>query len=197
MCPDVTGRFAENASYRPTGRPARPVRTTGPFGCDRASHATTMPQKKKTPAAAPAPSGLVAATLHMESFRQVREARRQERVDDYVELIADLIREDGEARQVEIAARFGVAQPTVAKMLTRLAEAGLVVRRPYRGVFLTEAGQALADASRARHRIVEDLLLALGVDADAARRDAEGIEHHVSSATLDAFARFLADRRAG
>jgi DtxR family manganese transport transcriptional regulator len=140
--------------------------------------------------------GLVEAAIHMESFRQVREAHRQERVDDYVELISDLIRNDGEARQVDIAQRLGVAQPTVAKMLVRLADAGLVVRRPYRGVFLTEAGHALAEASRARHRVVEDFLLALGVDPDSARRDAEGIEHHVSTPTLEIFARFVADRRA-
>lgn len=134
---------------------------------------------------------MVHATVHVESFRQARKARSQERIDDYVELIADLIHEVGEARQVEIAARFGVAQPTVAKMLTRLSEFGYVVRRPYRGVFLTPKGQALADASRARHRIVEDFLLALGVDRDCARRDAEGIEHHVSKGTLQAFEQFL------
>ena len=150
----------------------------------------TMPKKTAPPPAEP--PRMVDATVHVESFRQAREARRQERVDDYVELIADLIQEDGEARQVEIAARLGVTQPTVAKMLGRLAEAGYVVRRPYRGVFLTPEGQALAEASRARHRVVEDFLLALGVDADCARRDAEGIEHHVSKATLDAFARVLA-----
>ena len=61
---------------------------------------------------------------HVESFRQAREARRLELVEDYVELIADLIGNGGEARQVDIAARLGVAQPTVAKMLKRLAEEG-------------------------------------------------------------------------
>jgi len=136
-------------------------------------------------------AGLVDAVVHVESFRQAREARRVELVEDYVELIADLIGDGGEARQVDIAARLGVAQPTVAKMLKRLADEGLVAQRPYRGVFLTGAGQALADASRERHRLVESFLLALGVDADTARRDAEGIEHHVSKATLDAFARFV------
>ncbi|MNT68402.1 Transcriptional regulator MntR [compost metagenome] len=44
---------------------------------------------------------------------------------------------------------------------------------------------------RARHQTVERFLLALGVDADSARRDAEGIEHHVSEATLAAFDAFL------
>ena len=66
-------------------------------------------------------AGLVDASVQVESFRQAREARRQERVDDYVELISDLIRDTGEARQVDIAARIGVAQPTVAKMLKRLS----------------------------------------------------------------------------
>jgi DtxR family manganese transport transcriptional regulator len=133
---------------------------------------------------------LVEAEVHVESFRQVRAARRLERAEDYVELIDDLIASAGEARQVEIAARLGVAQPTVAKMLKRLAEEGLVSRRPYRGVFLTEAGQALAVRARDRHHVVESFLRALGVSPETARRDAEGIEHHVSEETLDAFRRF-------
>src|SRR3978361_384070 len=88
--------------------------------------------------------------IHVESFRQAREARRLELVEDYVELIDDLIGDGGEARQVDIAARLGVAQPTVAKMLKRLADDGFVVQRPYRGVFLTEAGRVLAEQSRER-----------------------------------------------
>ncbi|WP_335645508.1 manganese-binding transcriptional regulator MntR [Methylobacterium durans] len=139
--------------------------------------------------ACPEPA-LLDPEVHVESFRQAREARRLELVEDYVELIADLIGDGGEARQVDIAARLGVAQPTVAKMLKRLAEDGFVQQRPYRGVFLTEAGQALAEQSRERHRIVERFLCALGVSPEIARRDAEGIEHHVSGETLEAFRRF-------
>lgn len=147
--------------------------------------------------AAPGGTGapvLIDADLHVESFRQAREARRTELVEDYVELISDLIADGGEARQVDIAARLGVSQPTVAKMLKRLVRSGHVVQKPYRGVFLTEAGEALADASRRRHRTVEDFLVALGIDPDTARRDAEGIEHHVSEETLAAFARFVRAR---
>jgi DtxR family manganese transport transcriptional regulator len=151
---------------------------------------------KQMKAAVPTTPKLMDAAVHVESFRQVREARKLERVEDYVELISDLIRDGGEARQVDIAARLGVAQPTVAKMLGRLTETGYAVRKPYRGVFLTEAGEALAHASRQRHQTVHDFLLALGVDEDSARRDAEGIEHHVSTATLEAFARFISERGA-
>ncbi|EWS77041.1 manganese-binding transcriptional regulator MntR [Xylella taiwanensis] len=134
---------------------------------------------------------LIDADIHVESFRQVREARRAELVKDYVELISDLLADSGEARQVDIAARLGVAQPTVAKMLKRLVRDGWVIQRPYRGAFLTPAGKELAASSRECHQTVERFLLALGIDAATARCDAEGIEHHVSEATLAAFKAFL------
>jgi DtxR family manganese transport transcriptional regulator len=133
---------------------------------------------------------LVNVEEHVEGFRQVREAHRRELIDDYVELISDLIREVGEARQVDMAARLGVSQPTVAKMLKRLATVGLIEQIPWRGVFLTPEGERLAQASRERHQIVESFLLVLGVSPEIARRDAEGMEHHVSEETLERFRQF-------
>lgn len=139
----------------------------------------------------PAEGALVQTDTQVESFRQARQARRTELAEDYVELIADLLDDGGEARQVDIAQRLGVAQPTVAKMLKRLAADGFVVQRPYRGVFLTEDGRQLAEKSRLRHQIVESFLCALGISPETARIDAEGIEHHVSVETLEAFKRFM------
>ncbi|ECE0548777.1 transcriptional regulator MntR [Salmonella enterica subsp. enterica] len=133
---------------------------------------------------------LVNVEEHVEGFRQVREAHRRELIDDYVELISDLIIEVGEARQVDMAARLGVSQPTVAKMLKRLASLGFIKMIPWRGVFLTPEGEKLAQESRERHQIVENFLLVLGVSPEIARRDAEGMEHHVSQETLDAFLAF-------
>ena len=139
----------------------------------------------------PVEGTLVHAEAQIESFRQARQARRNELVEDYVELIADLLDDGGEARQVDIAQRLGVAQPTVAKMLKRLAADGFIVQRRYRGVFLTEDGRRLAEKSRLRHNIVESFLRALGISPETARIDAEGIEHHVSAETLEAFRRFV------
>ena len=133
---------------------------------------------------------LVNVEEHVEGFRQVREAHRRELIDDYVELISDLIREVGEARQVDMAARLGVSQPTVAKMLKRLARVGLIEQIPWRGIFLTAEGEKLAQESRERHQIVENFLLAIGVSPEIARRDAEGMEHHVSEETLAMFLKF-------
>ena len=133
---------------------------------------------------------LVNVEEHVEGFRQVREAHRRELIDDYVELISDLINEVGEARQVDMAARLGVSQPTVAKRLNRLASVGLIEQIPWRGIFLTPEGEKLAQESRERHQIVENFLLAIGVSAEIARRDAEGMEHHVSEETLAMFLKF-------
>ena len=128
------------------------------------------------------------------NFQRVRDAHQAELAEDYVELIADLIEDGNEARQVDIVARLGVAQPTVAKMLSRLTNEGLVTRKRYRGVFLTEEGQKVAQESRERHRTVVAFLLSLGICEETARIDAEGIEHHVSAETLDAFRRTMAEK---
>lgn len=128
-----------------------------------------------------------------DSFQATRDAHRSEVSEDYVELIADLIEHNGEARPIDIAKRMGVSQPTVTNKLAQLQRDGLVVRRPYRSVFLSDSGQALAEACRRRHRIVVSFLVALGIDEATAEQDAEGIEHHVSNLTLAAFEKFIAN----
>lgn len=127
-------------------------------------------------------------------FGKARSAQSHARMEDYAELISDLIAAQGEARPTDIARRLGVSHATAIKFLGRMRQAGLVTSQPYRGVFLTDEGAALADRMRRRHRLVVDLLVAVGVPRETAEADAEGIEHHVSDASLAAFARFLGDR---
>ena len=127
-------------------------------------------------------------------FGKARSAQSSALLEDYVELIADLLAMTGEARPTDIARRLGVSHPTAINTISRLKRKALARARPYRGVFLTQKGEALARRVRARHRLVVDVLLALGVPAEVAEADAEGIEHHVSDVTLRAFARFLQSR---
>ena len=120
-------------------------------------------------------------------FDRIRRAHQSEVAEDYVEMIADLITETGEARTVDLAARFGVTSPTVNAIIQRLQREDLVETRPYRSIFLTDSGQYLADRARDRHRIVRDFLVTIGVPETIAEEDAEGIEHHVSPETLEVF----------
>lgn len=132
------------------------------------------------------------AKIRSAAFRRIRADHSSELAEDYVELIADLIDEKGEARGSEVALRLGVANATVVKTLKRLQEGGLVSQEPYRSIFLTGDGWKMADDGRRKHKIVEAFLLALGISEETARLDSEGIEHHVSEETLKAMARFLA-----
>jgi DtxR family transcriptional regulator, manganese transport regulator len=125
------------------------------------------------------------------NFQQVREAHQTEVAEDYVELIADLIEITGEARATDIARRLGVTHPTVVKTIARLQRDGLVASQPYRSIFLTTTGRAMAERCKRRHAVVVNFLRVIGVSAETAERDAEGVEHHISEETLAAFERVI------
>lgn len=124
-------------------------------------------------------------------FRKLRSAHHQEKAEDYVEMIEDLSKEEGEARLTELAKRFGVSSVTAHKIIARLQRENLIMSKPYRALFLTPKGKHLADKSRSRHKIVYQFLRSLGVSDETAQIDAEGIEHHVSPETLQVFKRYL------
>jgi DtxR family transcriptional regulator, manganese transport regulator len=134
---------------------------------------------------------LQSAKLRSAAFKRTRADHQAEISEDYVELIAELIDEKGEARGTDIALRLGVANATVVNTLKRLQNHGLVTQEPYRAIFLTIDGWKMAEDGKRKHEIVEKFLLAIGVPEATARIDSEGIEHHVSAETLKAMARFL------
>lgn len=131
----------------------------------------------------------------MNPFRRTRLDHQTETAEDYVELIDELIETRGEARVVDLAERLGVSSVTVAQTIQRLSRDGLVSSEPYRSIYLTEKGAALAEEMRHRHETVEEFLLALGVPEDIAKTDTEGIEHHVSGETLRAMRRFIESKK--
>jgi DtxR family manganese transport transcriptional regulator len=141
----------------------------------------------------PRPKTKSAPRLHAqaESFRRSRRDRASEIAQDYVEAIADLSASMGEARVTDLARRLGVTHVTVNRTLGRLQQAGYVQTKPYRAIFLTDAGQKLAKESKRRHETVAAFLRSLGVPEKISELDAEGIEHHVSPETLAAFERLL------
>ena len=79
----------------------------------------------------------------------------------------------------------------MSRIVGRLKQEGLLETEPYRPISLTAEGTRLAKQSKKRHQIVLDFLLSLGVDQKTAEIDSEGIEHHVSKATLAAMKRHL------
>ena len=100
-----------------------------------------------------------------EYFSHTRNEHAREIVQDYVEAIASLIDESGEARVVDLAKRLGVTHVTVNRTVSRLQKSGYVSSKPYRAIFLTGKGRDLAVACKTRHETVVAFLRSLGVPA--------------------------------
>lgn len=126
-----------------------------------------------------------------ERFRGTRAAHRDETAEDYVEAIAQLIEERGEARVRDLAQMMGVSHVTVTRIVGRLCatKPALVETEPYKPILLTREGRKMATAARERHGVVLAFLRAIGVPRRQAEIDTEGIEHHVSDATVRAMRR--------
>jgi DtxR family manganese transport transcriptional regulator len=128
-------------------------------------------------------------TSTAEHHRALRKQHESEAAQDYCEVIAELLDSGVEARVGRIAERFGLSHVTVSRVVRRLAREGYIVAKERAPLGLTPRGRALATEARARHAVVVAFLRAIGVDERTAQADAEGIEHHVSPATLRAMAR--------
>ena len=116
-------------------------------------------------------------------FERVRLDHAREMAEDYAEMILDL-EEAGSVRPADLARVLGVSHVTVLRALERLARSGILARDEGQGILLSPEGRTLGEASRIRHRQVVAFLERLGVPPEVAAVDGEGMEHHVSAATL-------------
>ncbi|PYK47295.1 MAG: transcriptional regulator MntR [Verrucomicrobia bacterium] len=116
-------------------------------------------------------------------------------VEDYLERILELINSKGYARVVDIAAALRISQASVTNMVQRLDAERLLKYEKYRGLILTGVGKNLARKIAHRHKLLTDFLRLLGLDDRVIYHDVEGMEHHVSPATLRAIEALTAQLR--
>ena len=134
----------------------------------------------------------------LDSIRDAHSAEKVERttrMEDYLEVIYELIEHKGYATTVDISDYLNVSSPSVTKMLQRLNESGHVNYEKYRGITLTDSGVAIAKNMHDRHGILAEFLMMIGVDKEIANRDAEGIEHHLHPETLKKLEEFVKQAR--
>jgi Mn-dependent DtxR family transcriptional regulator len=116
-------------------------------------------------------------------------------VEDYLERILELMNSKGYARVVDIAAALKISQASVTNMVQRLDADGLLKYEKYRGLILTTTGKTLARKIAHRHKLLTDFLTLLGLDEKVIHHDVEGMEHHISPATLRAIEALTAQLR--
>jgi DtxR family Mn-dependent transcriptional regulator len=104
-----------------------------------------------------------------------------ETVERYLEAIFYIDAEGLPVRGAHLADWLGVAQPTVAAALQRMARAGLVESSLTKDLSLTEAGRELASNVVRRHRIAERWLVdVLKFDWLTADQEASRLAHALS-----------------
>ncbi len=113
-------------------------------------------------------------------------------LEDYLETIFVLVRDNKFARVKDIASARGVRSASVSPAMKRLSELGLIkyVRREY--IDLTEEGEAVARRIYARHRVLIRFFCdVLGVPKETAQEDACSMEHSLSDVSMDHLVRYF------
>ena len=130
-------------------------------------------------------------TLNMSQNAMANPLCDMTRIEDYLEVIYELITTKGYARPVDIAERLDVKTPSVTNMIQKLDGMGLVVYERYRGLTLTDEGKKIAHYAQQKHALIAKFLGILGIEEKTARLDAEGIEHHVHKDTVNRIEQFI------
>jgi Mn-dependent DtxR family transcriptional regulator len=112
-------------------------------------------------------------------------------MEDYLEVIFELIQQKGYATTIDISKYLNVSSPSVTKMVQRLGDSGHLKYEKYRGISLTDEGVRVAESIRERHGLLAEFFKMIGVTVDIANRDAEGIEHHLHPQSLQKLEEFI------
>ncbi len=103
-------------------------------------------------------------------------------VEDYLKAIF-ILQSDAPVSTSGLATRLGVSPASVTNMVKRLSSLSLVTYKSYKGVRLTDAGEAIALEIIRHHRLLETYLReVMGYDWEEMHREAEHLEHHISEA---------------
>lgn len=109
-------------------------------------------------------------------------------MEDYLERIYKLIDEKGYARVSDIAEALEVHPSSVTKMVQKLDKDNYLIYEKYRGLILTTKGERIGKRLVDRHKLLEEFLEMIGVKAELIYKDVEGIEHHLSTDSIQCIA---------
>jgi Mn-dependent transcriptional regulator len=115
-------------------------------------------------------------------------------MENYLEAVYELSKEDEGVRLTDIAARMDVTKSTVNTAMSILAQKGLITNEKYQQIYLTDAGLEMAGLISEKHRIIQRFFTEiLKIDFGTADTDACAIEHVISNRAVSAMHDFLRD----
>ncbi|NLV76769.1 MAG: DtxR family transcriptional regulator [Tissierellia bacterium] len=104
-------------------------------------------------------------------------------MEDYLEMIYRICKDDGYVRMNQLAKNLNVRTSSATKIVQKLKDLGMVYYQRYGIIQLTEEGIRVGKFLLNRHNIIEEFLKNIGTE-DTRLKDTEMIEHGLSLSTL-------------
>lgn len=117
--------------------------------------------------------------------------RIQESGEMYLETILLLSQKSGHVRAIDVGEEMGYSKPSVSRAMGLLKSGGFIVIDADGAITLTDAGREIAEKIYARHTLLTNFLVSLGVDEETAAEDACKMEHSISDISFEAIQRLL------
>ena len=108
-----------------------------------------------------------------------------ESAEDYLERILMLRLKNGMVRSIDIVRDLDYSKPSVSVAMKRLRENGYIEMDADGYISLLPPGEAIATRIYARHQVLTQFLVQLGVSPENAAADACKIEHDLSEESYE------------
>lgn len=117
--------------------------------------------------------------------------RIQESGEMYLETILRLSQKSGHVRAIDVGEEMGYSKPSVSRAMSLLKEGGYIVIDRDGAITLTDVGRELAEKIYARHTLLTNFLISIGVDEETATEDACKMEHSISDKSFEAIQKLV------
>lgn len=115
----------------------------------------------------------------------------QESGEMYLESIYVLSKEKCCVRAIDVSEHLGYSKPSVSRAMGILKKGGYICVENNGCITLTELGRSVAETMFARHTLLTEFLIKLGVDEKTASDDACKIEHVISPSSFEAIKKHM------
>ena len=117
--------------------------------------------------------------------------RIQESGEMYLETILRLSQTSGHVRAIDVGEEMGYSKPSVSRAMSILKQGGYIVIEADGSIVLTDTGLEIAEKIYARHTLITNFLISIGVDKETATEDACKMEHGISDASFEAIQKLV------
>ena len=117
--------------------------------------------------------------------------RLQESGEMYLEAVLVLHKKTGHVRSIDVSEYLGYSKPSVSRAVGLLKSGGYLTVEDDGALVLTEAGREIGEKIYARHTVLTEMLVKIGVPQEIATEDACKLEHAVSDVSFEAIKRLV------